>query len=125
MWSAGLSTKRKVLVGVTNTAWKVVAVGDFNGDGASDLFWRNTSTGQDAIWKSANNATQQAVTSVTNTAWTVAAAGDYDNGDIDDVLWRNTSTGQNTLWLDAKSTTQRTLSTAGTNWSIQPYEGQP
>ena len=30
--------------------WKIVGTGDFNGDGKSDIFWRNTSTGENAIW---------------------------------------------------------------------------
>ena len=28
-----------------NLAWKIVSVGDYNGDGKSDLLWRNESTG--------------------------------------------------------------------------------
>ena len=32
--------------------WKVAGTGDFNGDGKSDIFWRNSSTGENAIWKS-------------------------------------------------------------------------
>ena len=30
----------------------VAGVGDFNGDGKSDILWRNTSTGVNAIWRS-------------------------------------------------------------------------
>ena len=30
--------------------WKIVGTGDFDGDGKSDIFWRNTSTGENAIW---------------------------------------------------------------------------
>ena len=49
---------------VANKAWQVVGVGDFNGDGVEDVLWRNTSTGQNQIWRSANNGTQQAVATV-------------------------------------------------------------
>ena len=37
--------------------WKIAGTGDFNGDGKSDIFWRNTSTGDNAIWKSGDAAT--------------------------------------------------------------------
>jgi FG-GAP repeat len=29
-----------------NLAWKIVAQGDYNGDGKADILWRNDSTGQ-------------------------------------------------------------------------------
>ncbi len=53
---------------------------DFNGDGRSDLLWRNHSTGANVIWLSANSATLQAVTAVINLDWRVVGLGDY-NGD--------------------------------------------
>ena len=37
---------------VADQNWKVVGTGDFNGDGKSDILWRNTSTGENAIWNS-------------------------------------------------------------------------
>jgi hypothetical protein len=51
--------------------WQVQRVADFDGDGRSDLFWRNTSTGANTIWRSANNTTQTQVTGVTDLGWNV------------------------------------------------------
>ena len=42
---------------VADQNWKVAGTGDFNGDGKSDILWRNTSTGDNAIWKSGDAAT--------------------------------------------------------------------
>ncbi len=36
--------------GVSDTNWKVRAIGDANGDGWPDLFWQNQSTGLLAVW---------------------------------------------------------------------------
>jgi hypothetical protein len=33
-----------------NEVWRRTLPGDFNGDGKADLVWRNTATGQHAIW---------------------------------------------------------------------------
>jgi plastocyanin len=44
---------------------------DFDGDGHSDVLWRNGSTGADSIWRSANSATKQAVAAQA-VAWSVA-----------------------------------------------------
>ena len=30
--------------------WTIAQTGDFNGDGKSDILWRNTTTGETAIW---------------------------------------------------------------------------
>jgi hypothetical protein len=54
----------QAVTGVTNLAWKMVATGDFNGDGKWDLVWRNSATGANVIWKSANAATPQALPTV-------------------------------------------------------------
>jgi hypothetical protein len=36
--------------GVADVTWQVVGVGDFNGDGQTDIFWQNTVSGINAIW---------------------------------------------------------------------------
>jgi hypothetical protein len=35
---------------VADLAWQVVAVGDYDGDGKSDLLWRNSSSGQNYLY---------------------------------------------------------------------------
>jgi hypothetical protein len=31
-------------------SWVITGIGDFNGDGNSDIYWQNSSNGQDAVW---------------------------------------------------------------------------
>jgi len=81
------------------------AAGDFNGDGRSDVFWRNTSNGTNVIWRSASATTQQSVATVSNQAWRVAGRGDFDADGRADVLWRNSVSGANTLWRSANAAT--------------------
>jgi hypothetical protein len=43
MWLMNGATVASGGVGNVPAAWKVVATGDYNGDGKSDLLWRDTS----------------------------------------------------------------------------------
>jgi plastocyanin len=82
--------------------------GDFNGDGRSDILWRNGSTGANAIWFSANSTTAQALHTVP-TAWGVVGSGDYNVDGRADILWRNFSTGSNSIWRSANHLTPQTV----------------
>ena len=91
----------------------------------ADLFWRNGSTGQNALWRSANYATQQPVADAAS-AWRVANIGDFDGDGVADVMWRNASTGQNGIWKRANSATLQGVTTVGSQaWTVVPYENQP
>jgi hypothetical protein len=100
--------------------WKIVGVADFNGDGKSDLLWRNTATGANTIWRSGSSATPQSVASQA-TAWVAAATGDYNGDAKADIVWRNTSTGANSLWLSASMANAQALtSVTDQKWKIMP-----
>ena len=81
---------------------------DFNGDGRSDILWRNTTTGANTIWRSANSATPQAVAAVA-TSWRVVGSGDYNGDGRADILWRNFNTGANAIWRSANSATPQAV----------------
>jgi translation initiation factor IF-1 len=85
--------------------------GDFDGDGKSDLLWRNAIDGRDTIWKSANSATPQAVTTANNFDWVIAGVGDFDGDGKADILWRNMRDGRNSIWKSANSATPQTVTT--------------
>ncbi|WP_158636521.1 FG-GAP-like repeat-containing protein [Luteimonas marina] len=92
---------------------------DFDGDGKSDVIFRNSSTGQNAIWKSVNIATQQQMATVASQAWIIAGTGDFNGDGKVDVLWRNTSTGNNVIWRSGLHSQQQTVATvANQNWKV-------
>lgn len=99
-------------------ASKVRVAYDFNGDGRSDIFWRNGSTGGNVIWETANSATLRGV-ATTAPAWTAAATADFTGDGRIDVLWRNTSTGDNVMWKAASASTPQSV-TGVTNlaWKV-------
>lgn len=95
------------------------AYADFNGDGVSDLFWRDAGMGLNAIWLSANGSTQQSVASVRSLSWKVVGIGDFDADGQADVLWRNVANGANVIWRSGNSATVRqTRPVAKLDWKV-------
>jgi cysteine-rich repeat protein len=92
--------------------------GDFDGDGKSDVFWRNASTGSDVVWKSGNSATQQAA-KAESPGWQVVGRGDFNGDRKADVFWRNVSTGANTIWKSGNAaTTQAATGVTNLSWKV-------
>ena len=74
---------------------------DYDGDGASDLFWRETNSGTNIVWRSGDRDLPLPVTAVRDPAWRVVGQGDFDGDGRSDLLWRHRATGRNVIWLSA------------------------
>jgi VCBS repeat-containing protein len=80
-------------------AWKAVAIGDFNGDAASDVLLQNQTTGATEIMFLNTNSTD-AVGTVASVAalatpgsgWKAISSGDFNGDGKSDILWQNTTT---------------------------------
>ncbi|HSR64915.1 MAG TPA: FG-GAP-like repeat-containing protein, partial [Xanthomonadaceae bacterium] len=92
--------------------------GDFNGDGQSDVLWRNLSTGGNVVWRSALAPMQLPLTPVADQAWQVAAAADFDGDGKADILWRNGTTGADQIWKAASSANKVLLPTVALTWTV-------
>ncbi|MBF0494959.1 MAG: DUF1566 domain-containing protein [Deltaproteobacteria bacterium] len=97
---------------------------DFNGDGKSDILWRNTATG--GVWSYLMNglaiSSQGSVGIVSDLNWTIQGIGDFDGDGKADILWRHAITGQ--LWMYLMNGTsiasQGSIGTVSDlNWKIQ------
>jgi hypothetical protein len=82
------------------TAWTVAGTGDFNGDGLTDILWRNGTTVTDWLGNPSGGFTANWANFHANvpTNWHLSATGDYNGDAIDDLLWRDNS-GTITDWL--------------------------
>jgi hypothetical protein len=77
------------------------AASDFDGDGKSDILWRNGLTGETAMWfMNGAELSPHVLTFIVNdTRWRIAGVGDFDGDGKADILWRNRVTGENAVWL--------------------------
>jgi FG-GAP-like repeat len=93
-----------------DASFTVAGIGDFNGDGKSDILWRSTTTGEVALWQmdgsviaGSTDATFNGVAIRPDASFSIAAVGDFNADGNADILWRNTS-GLLVEWLMNGST---------------------
>ena len=108
---------------VSDLNWEIVGTGDFNGDGKTDILWRNKTTGQNVVWlmNGVVYSSYAELMQVTDTNWQIVGTGDFNSDGKVDILWRNKSTGQNIVWLMdgvTYSNYAELYQVTDTNWEI-------
>jgi hypothetical protein len=86
---------------VSDLNWGITGVGDFDGDGKSDILWRNRATGEYAMWfmNGATILSRPVIGAVADLNWSIAGVGDFDGDGKSDILWHNSATGSNSISL--------------------------
>ncbi len=109
---------------VSDQAWQVVAIRDFNADGFADLYWRNLQTGRNDMWLMEGTFIKFFATVYfeSNQDWQIVNSGDYNGDGFPDLLWRNQSSGHNYMMfmqgITALPTSAMLPRVADTNWLI-------
>ncbi len=80
---------------VPDQTWQIVMFGDFDGNGSSDVYWRNTTTGQCLVWYMQGLLpSRTAIVYTAPAEWKTIGAGDFNGDGVSDVLWHNSTTGE-------------------------------
>ncbi|MCR9162576.1 MAG: FG-GAP-like repeat-containing protein [Nannocystaceae bacterium] len=73
-------------------------IGDFDGDGDSDIFWYRSGQGGDALWLSRGDGSFAKSGRTVNGPYT-PLIGDFNRDDISDIYWYRPGDGADYLWL--------------------------
>jgi chitodextrinase len=119
--AAGNNSASTAAVSVKTPKRRIVG-GDFDGDGKSDILWRNASTGANAMWlmNGAAVASGPVFSTVADFTWGIAGVGDFDGDGKADILWRNAS-GASLIWFMSGSTILSDVAVgaqADSTWSV-------
>jgi GDSL-like Lipase/Acylhydrolase/FG-GAP-like repeat len=121
MWvMAGTAIAQSVDFGVVPLTWTVAGIGDFDGNGSTDILWRDAS-GNVGIWLM--NGTQVMSTAVLGNVplnWTIVQTGDYNGDGKSDILWTD-NRGDVGMWLmnGASVSSTAILGNVGPSWTVQ------
>jgi hypothetical protein len=88
---------------VADTNWKIVGVGDINGDSKPDLIWQHQTQGLISTWLMNGTVMVQAFMlspdRVTDLRWKIAGVGDLNADGHPDLVWQHQTSGQVSAWL--------------------------
>jgi hypothetical protein len=82
--------------------WRLVATGDFNGDGTPDLVWQN-SDGKVLVWYmgGSQGSVHQSSTWLAQSSqvgWTIVGTNDFNGDGKPDLVWQNDDTREVVVW---------------------------
>jgi len=108
-----------------NDDWKIVGVGDFNGDGKPDLVWQHTNGWLSVWYMNGPNMVSSAYLNPTQAAdpnWRIRSVIDLNGDGKPDLIWQHMSTGTVSAWfmngITAASMVYLNPATGGAGWKI-------
>jgi len=92
---------------------------DMDGDGVSEVFWRNRRTGQVYVWWKGVADGRTSPGTVSDLSWRIVGSGDFDGDGKADLFWRNTSNGKNIIWPDGSKARLKYVTTVSSqSWQV-------
>ncbi|NJR49418.1 MAG: hypothetical protein HC780_07435 [Leptolyngbyaceae cyanobacterium CSU_1_3] len=104
--------------------WVPTAI-DLTGEGGADIFWRNTTSGENALWIMTGKDRQSFDFLADVPITWKGEVGDFNNDEKGDIFWRQ-STGENAIWqldgtkaMGQKLASIAVLESLPTTWTLE------
>jgi Alpha/beta hydrolase domain/FG-GAP-like repeat len=125
IWNVNGSQVTANMLGNVPSNWTLAGVGDFNGDGFTDILWRDATDGAVAIWF-LNGTAMDSVAGFSGVPanFQIAQTGDYNGDGKTDILW-NDGSGHYAAWFMEGASIASTASLgAVTGWTVQSQNAE-
>lgn len=112
----------------SDSGWQIVATGDFNRDGRTDLVWQHTYWDYVAVWYMDgalfSSSSYTSPYSPYDINWDIVDSGDFNRDGFPDLLWQHRSYGHIAIWwMNNVTMTSSTYTSPYVpdppNWQIQ------
>ncbi len=109
-------------IGSIDGNWKVQSTGDMNGDGVSDILWRDT-LGHVNSWLIGLDGAVMAAPNIgtVGNEWAVQSTGDLNGDGAADILWRDTA-GHINAWFmgsDGNVSSAPNIGAVSSDWTVK------
>jgi hypothetical protein len=125
----GATPVQTVNFGVVPLTWTIAGIGDFDGNGSSDILWRDN-LGNVGIWLMKTDALgisilKSSVLSNVGLNWSIAQTGDYNGDGMADILWID-NLGNVGSWFMNGTTVSSVVNygNVGTTWTVQSLNSE-
>jgi hypothetical protein len=85
-----------------DTQWQIRGVGDFSGDGWTDLLWQHQTTGELYVWfmngTVVTGGSYLTPSRFTDTQWQIRGVADFNKDGKPDILWHHQGNGELYVW---------------------------
>ncbi len=105
-------------IGAVATNAVLEGVGDFNGDGRDDMFWRAANGDLSAWFMNGTSASISFLGNASN-AFVAETTGDFNGDGRDDILWRDSGGGLSVWFMNGASPVGGVVGQATSNWVIE------
>jgi hypothetical protein len=108
---------------LTNNAWRIQGVGDFNKDGRADILWRETYGALYVWFMNGTSVIGSSFLAAIDNSWQVEGVADLNGEGHADILWRHPASSATYVWLMDGATVAAagyTTAQADRNWFARP-----
>jgi hypothetical protein len=125
----GATVAQSVDFGVVPLTWTIAGIGDFDGNGSSDILWRDN-LGNVAIWlmqESTQSITILSTAGLGNIGlnWTIVQTGDYNGAGMADILWMDNLGNVATWFMNGTTVSSTTVyGNVGKTWTVQSLNSE-